>query len=467
MESKYLKERLGYAQEIIDILLKKYEFAAILGKHIYGKSLRITNRAKSIGDTMEKQCGFVVKIFHQGIYSEYSFAKLEKDAIPEIIKNIENNLNLSKELLENHMNLTALEDEPLKQDFERPSLGKKYQTQELFNIANQLTEEMAKKDPKIIQCGMMIETYTVNSFYISRNRKLTQSFSWNMVFPICVVREGSNIKFGRRLYVGNNLEESLNKAQSEGMNVVDDAIALLKAETIEPGEYEIITHPSITGLIAHEAFGHGVEMDMFVKNRAKSRQYINKPVASSLISMHDGAAATYSCASYFFDDDGVIAQDTLIIDKGILKTGICDVIAANELKTKATGNSRRESPYRKAYTRMTNTFFEPGESNIEDMIKSVKHGYMLFETNNGMEDPKNWNMQCVAEYGKEIKDGKFTCKIVSPVVMSGYVPDLLMSISMVSKDFEVIGAGHCGKGHKEWVPVSDGGPYLKARCKLS
>ena len=211
---------------------------------------------------------------------------------------------------------------------------------------------------------------------------------------------------------------------------------------------------------------------MFVKNRAKSRQYINKPVASPLVSMHDGAAATYSCASYFFDDDGVIAQDTLIIDKGILKTGISDVIAANELKKKATGNSRRESPYRKAYTRMTNTFFEPGESNLEDMIKSVKHGYMLFETNNGMEDPKNWNIQCVAEYAKEIKDGQFTGKIVSPVVMSGYVPDLLMSISMVSKDFEVIGAGHCGaghcgKGHKEWVPVSDGGPYLKARCKLS
>ena len=155
----------------------------------------------------------------------------------------------------------------------------------------------------------MIETYTVNSFYISKNRNLTQSFTWNMVFPFCVVREGSNIKFGRRLYVGNNLEESLNKAQSEGMGVVDDAIALLKAETIEPGEYDIITHPSITGLIAHEAFGHGVEMDMFVKNRAKSRQYINKPVASPLISMHDGAAATYSCASYFFDDDGVVAQD--------------------------------------------------------------------------------------------------------------------------------------------------------------
>lgn len=467
MESKYLKDRIGFAKEIIDLLLKKYEYASILGKDVYGKSIRVTNRAKSIGDTFEKQCGFVIKVYHQGIYSEYSFAKLEKELIPEIVSNVENSLNVSKELLENHMNLTMLDDEPLVKDFERPSEGKKFKTEEIFNIACKVTDELAKKDEKIIQCGLIVETYTVNSFFVSRNRRLTQTFSWNMVFPIAVAREGDNIKFGRKDFLGNNLEKLLEDAQKDGLGVVDDAIALLKAERIEPGEYEIITHPSITGLIVHEAFGHGVEMDMFVKNRAKSRLYINKPVASPLVNMHDGAAATYSCASYFFDDDGVIAQDTKIIDKGILLTGISDVIAANELKTKATGNSRRESPYRKAYTRMTNTFFEPGKDKLEDMIKSVKHGYMLFETNNGMEDPKNWNIQCIAEYGKEIKDGKFTGKIVSPVVMSGYVPDLLMSISAVSDDFTIIGAGHCGKGHKEWVPVSDGGPYLKARCKLS
>ena len=235
---------------------------------------------------------------------------------------------------------------------------------------------------------------------------------------------------------------------------------------IEPGVYDIITNPSITGLIAHEAFGHSVEMDMFLKKRARARKYINKPVASSLVNMHDGAAATYSCASYFFDDEGTLAQDTLIIKNGILLTGICDAVSGAQLGHKSTGNGRRESANRKAYTRMTNTFFEPGKDKLEDMIKSVKHGYMLFDTNNGMEDPKNWNIQCTAEYGREIKDGKFTGKIVAPVVMSGYVPDLLMSISMISDDFKILGSGHCGKGHKEWVTVSDGGPCLKARCKL-
>ena len=64
-----------------------------------------------------------------------------------------------------------------------------------------------------------------------------------------------------------------------------------------------------------------------------------------------------------------------------------------------------------------------------------------------MEDPKNWQIQCTAEYGIEIVDGKLTDHYVSPVVMSGSVPELLKSISMVSDQFKVIGSGMCGKGY--------------------
>jgi TldD protein len=116
---------------------------------------------------------------------------------------------------------------------------------------------------------------------------------------------------------------------------------------------------------------------------------------------------------------------------------------------------------------MTNTFFDKGSDKLEDMIASIKHGYMLFQTNNGMEDPKNWQIQCTAEYGIEIVDGKLTENYVSPVVMSGSVPELLKSISMVSDEFKVIGSGGCGKGYKEWVRVADGGPHLKVRVKLA
>ena len=232
---------------------------------------------------------------------------------------------------------------------------------------------------------------------------------------------------------------------------------------------QVRVHLPVIDIVVGGLFGTlGVPLrgDVSDKDRALAKYYMGKQVASPLCNMRDGAAACLSVASYFFDDDGVLAGDTRIIKDGVLVGGLCDAVSAGRLGVAPTGNGRRESHKRKAYSRMTNTFFEGGTHSLGDMIASIKHGYMLFETNNGMEDPKNWAIQCTAEYGIEIVDGVLTDNYVAPVVMSGYVPDVLQSISMVSDGVEMEGAGMCGKGYKEWVRVSDGGPCLKARMKL-
>ena len=115
---------------------------------------------------------------------------------------------------------------------------------------------------------------------------------------------------------------------------------------------------------------------------------------------------------------------------------------------------------------MTNTVFDSGNDSLDDMISSIQQGYLLRGIESGMEDPKHWGIQCIVSRGYEIRNGKLTGKVIAPVVMTGYVPDLLNSVSMVSPDREVFGTGGCGKGHKEWVKVADGGPYLKARANL-
>ena len=86
-----------------------------------------------------------------------------------------------------------------------------------------------------------------------------------------------------------------------------------------------------------------------------------------------------------------------------------------------------------------------------------------------MEDPKNWGIQCCLGKGYEIKDGKLTGKVVSPVYLTGYVPDLLKSFVEISGngDFELSGSGYCGKGYKEYVRTSCGGTYIKAVANLS
>ena len=115
---------------------------------------------------------------------------------------------------------------------------------------------------------------------------------------------------------------------------------------------------------------------------------------------------------------------------------------------------------------MTNTFFEKGYCTVDEMIKSINYGFLLDVPMSGMEDPKSWGIQCMVNFAYEIKDGKLTGKIFSPIVLTGYVPDLLKSISMVSDEINLEGSGACGKGYKEYVKVSSGGPYIKARVRL-
>ena len=84
----------------------------------------------------------------------------------------------------------------------------------------------------------------------------------------------------------------------------------------------------------------------------------------------------------------------------------------------------------------------------------------------GMEDPKNWGIQCMILSAREIKNGKLTDNFYSPIVLTGYVPDVLKNISMISKNVELTGSGACGKGYKEFVKVSAGGPYIKTKARL-
>jgi TldD protein len=289
---------------------------------------------------------------------------------------------------------------------------------------------------------------------------------WGNGANICIASKEDKTKYSYKSFSGIKGGELLDEMVDTVGHIVDTTIELLDSEPIIPGEYEVICDPDVTGLIAHEAFGHGVEMDMFVKDRAKSKEYLGDYVASELVRMHDGALGVEQTSSYCFDDEGILASDTMIIDKGILKTGISDSLSAKALGVKPTGNGKRESFERKAYTRMTNTYFEPGKDTLEDMIASIDYGFLLEEGASGMEDPKNWGIQCMVNMAREIKDGKLTGRIYSPVILTGYVPELLKSISMVSKDLVLGGAGFCGKGYKEWVKVSAGGPYIKTKVRL-
>ena len=460
--SKFLDAKRQDCRALVSELRKTFDYVSVLGADVKTSGIRVDKNTSSIGPGGDTECGFVVKMHNGSVFYEYSLDDICGE-IPALADKIAKAVQTKQG---NSISVPVLPDEPLVQDFAREHDLSDYTEAQLLSFCKELCSNLLSKSEHLLNGMVSLQLMETSKLFVSENRELTQNYTWVNGIMVAIYRENDKVVQTYESANYHRIADVLAALPAKVDKLLHTAHCLTLAKPIEPGFYDVITDPSITGLIAHEAFGHGVEMDQFVKDRALAKEYVGKYVASPICNMRDGAASTLSAASYFFDDDGILAGDTQIIKDGILVTGISDLASATQLGTPPTGNGRRESSRRKAYARMTNTFFEKGTDKLEDMIASIDHGYMLFETDNGMEDPKNWAIQCVAQYGIEIRDGKLTDNYVSPVVMSGYVPDLLKSISMVSDDFVVTGMGSCGKGYKEWVRVSDGGPALKVKVKL-
>lgn len=471
--SAYLNSLAPWIERLINALSPHYDYVSVLSTDSVGFTITMSKRSKSVSNAnMTTERGNVVRVYRDGLYSEYAFNEINgtpEESAAEIRTELDRQLRLLHATGTEAYETEILPDEPQELFVEKETerLPETEDIEQLVGFMQGLSDKGLETIPSALDCNVRGSSTHISKMFLTRNRDLRQSY---------VYTEGAISAFGPN---GNGEIKTAYKGVSGlggpeilyGLTGVLEKLPkqmeeLLGSEKIVPGEYEIITDPGITGLIAHEAFGHGVEMDMFVKERALGAEYIGKRVGSDLVTMHEGALCAESVTSYAFDDEGTLAGDVTEIDKGILKTGICDALSALRLGTKSTGNGKRENFAHKVYTRMTNTMFDSGTDTVEDMIASVKHGYLLSGTESGMEDPKHWGIQCIISRGYEIRDGKLTGKVVSPVIMTGYVPDLLGSISMASCDRVVDGNGGCGKGYKEWVKVADGGPYLKTKARL-
>lgn len=471
--SEYLNGIAPGLKRLREILDREFDYVSILAADSKGLRIRISVQSKSVGnETMASERGIVIRTAHDGYYSEYASNLFDPEHPEETAAKVMESFARQKETMKTAgtkpFPTAVLKDGPLVL-FAEKETEQLPENADISSLVGKLTEisgEITESSEEIKDCILSVSSTHVCKMFLTKNRDMRQSYVYSEGSASVIAGRGSRSELWYEGISGLGGPELFEGIREAAAKAASSARALLDAERIVPGEYEIITTPEISGLIAHEAFGHGVEMDMFVKNRALGRDYIGRRVGSDLVTMHEGALCGEEVASFAFDDEGTLAGDVTEIENGILKTGICDALSALRLNTVPTGNGRRENYSHKVYTRMTNTLFEPGTADAEEMIASVKKGYLLSGTRSGMEDPKHWGIQCIISCGYEIIDGRLTGKIVSPVILTGYVPELLGNITMVSGDRELFGTGACGKGYKEMVKVSDGGPYLKTKARL-
>lgn len=252
-----------------------------------------------------------------------------------------------------------------------------------------------------------------------------------------------------------------------------------KAQRLTPGAWPVLSGPDVTGVIAHEAFGHTQEGDTVRQGRSISPSLRGKRIGNEHASILSHGALFASGdqghgtnASAYFDHEGQFSVKHSLIHAGVLGDPMTDLLSALHLDLPRTGNGKRESWRRPTLVRQTNTYFTWGTESVESLIAKVRGtGFLARWSHGGMEDPKGANLTAGAEYLEEIVDGKLTGRLfVGPqgghVELSGYVPDMLRGIMGKSAPGAKDAAdplnlsGGCGKYHKEYVQAGCGGPWI-------
>jgi len=338
--------------------------------------------------------------------------------------------------------------------------------QDKLDRCRELHRRLNGRDPRVVNCQVRYTEISEHSVFASQFADLAQRVPRLYLSLVAVVQgENGQIQYDYTSKSGGAGWEVLNVTEEEIQELIDGALALLRAERIEPGEYQVISAPGVSGTLCHESFGHGVETDMFLKQRARAAYFIDRTVGSPLVNIVDDPSRPAGFGSYFFDDEGRTASPTQIVENGIFRRGITDFYSATALNIPRSANGRRQDYSRKSYARMSNTYFDAGTSTLDEMLAQVDHGIYLDKWSSGMEDPQGWGIQVTCHYGHEIKGGKITDRVFAPIGISGYVPEVLQSISAVSSGL-ALDAGSCGKGHKETLPVASGGPHLLLKARL-
>jgi TldD protein len=329
-----------------------------------------------------------------------------------------------------------------------------------------IRRQLRESDTRAVQASAGYGETQQQQVFVNRAGMITQQVRRTTLALVLFVSDGQQQRYNYLGRGGTGGLEQIEIPDAALAEMAETAVGLLTARPVPAGTYDIVADPSVSGIIAHEAFGHGVETDMFLKGRAQAADFIGKRVGSELVTIIDDPTVAGGYGGYYVDDEGQVASPTVIIRDGVFQRGLTDLYSATRLGIPRSANGRRESVQRKAYARMSNTFFARGRNTRGELLASLDRGLLVCRALNGMEDPKGWGIQIWTNYAREYRNGQPTGVLYAPVAMTGYVPDVLRDVSMVADDF-AIDPGTCGKGWKELVPNGSGGPHIRTRLRLA
>jgi len=421
---------------------------------------------KIVKNDVQSKLGLSARVVDQGAVGFSSTETVHVDAIHKVLKKAHANAQFLKPFVPS--SAKKLDFNPHTHTLDVSTNHKRFTTTEVLDVLMTLDGYIAKTYPDLGSRTITLSELDMEKSLVNTPGTALDSLWSRSHIYIDLMKEKDNTPYSYYEIIGGmgDFEDYFSHPE-QLFPLIDQAYTRLidKTEAVDAlaGMTDVIIDSEITGILAHEAIGHTTEADnvlagSFIGNK------VGQQVAGENITLID-FANTYNGEllpmPIFIDDEGTKAEDTVIIENGILKGFMHNMGSAAELDAIPTGNARAFDFYDEPIIRMRNTAILPGKDSIEDMIASVDNGYYIMSTSNGQADSTSEFMFGV-KLGYEIKNGKLG-KAIKETTISGMAFDVLKSTTMISDDMKFLNNGYCGK--KQMMPTADGGPTLK--CKMN
>jgi TldD protein len=248
--------------------------------------------------------------------------------------------------------------------------------------------------------------------------------------------------------------------ESHGHEAARVAIAMLDAVDAPAGSMEVVLGAGDSGILLHEAIGHGLEADFNRKETSNYSGQLGKRVASELCTVVDDGTISNDRGAINVDDEGNPGRKNVLIENGILRAYMQDQLSCKHFGVEPSGNGRRQSFRHNPLPRMTNTALLAGPHDPEEIIRSVKRGVYAKRFSGGQVNISNGDFVFSLTESYLIEDGKIGAPLKG-VNLIGNGPDVLTKVTMLGKDFQLSdGIWTCGKDGQS-VPVGVGTPTVK------
>jgi len=332
-----------------------------------------------------------------------------------------------------------------------------------------INENIFQRDTRVVKASMTFTDETTRILVVNSDGSAVEDYQPNSYLGASVTaeqkgrRETNGYNIAGRRDIGSFTPQILDDI---ARTAVERTVALFEAVQPPAGEMPVVLAAGESGILLHEAIGHGMEADFNRKEISIYSDMIGRKVCSDKVTIVDNGMNPNMRGSINVDDEGNPSQRSVLVEGGVLRSYMHDRISAKHYGVQPTGSGRRQSFRYKPMPRMRNTYMEPGPDSPEDIIKSVQRGIYAVNFTNGQVQIGAGDFSFYVAAGYLIEDGKLTAP-VKDVNLIGNGPKALENVSMVGDDFKLaVGGWTCGKNGQS-VPVSMGLPTVKIERSIT